>query len=117
MKNPINKDLTVEQYIASVPLKAKPVFDELRAYILKLDSKITESVSYGILGFYLGKKKFYIGGYKTHVGLYPGPTIIDKYQDKVGHLREAKGTLHLALDKKIPYDLIENVIKDALGIK
>jgi len=112
----MNKDLTVSEYITSVDPKAKKVFDELRAYILSLDSRIEEKMAYGILGFYLGKQKLYIGGYKTHVGLYPGPTLIDKHKSTIGHLRKAKGTLHLPLNKEVPFDQLHEILKETLGI-
>ncbi|MBN3490338.1 DUF1801 domain-containing protein [Acholeplasma equirhinis] len=108
---------SVDDYISSIDPKARPIFDELRKFVLTLSPDIKEAVAYGILGFYLGKKKFYIGGYKTHVGVYTGGTLLDKFGPDVQALRKAKGTIHLSLKDKIPFKIISPVIKEALGLK
>lgn len=113
----MQKNPTVDEYILSVDTVAINQFNALRKFIKSLDPNIFEITAYGILGFQLNKKKIYVGGYKTHIGLYPGPTILDQMGREVDHLRKAKGTIHLSLKEPIPLDLVEKVIKAALIIK
>lgn len=113
----MKKNPTVDEYIDSIDPIAIHQFNKLRTYIKSLSPNIHEIVAYGILGFQLDKKKIYLGGYKTHLGLYPGPTLLDNMGHKIDHLRKAKGTLHLSLKEPLPYELIKEVITLALNIK
>ncbi len=107
---------TVDSYIKSIDPVALPIFNQVRHYILSLNTEIKEYSGYGILGFKLAKKKFYIGGYKTHIGLYPGPTIIESLKDKLKDLKLSKGTILIPLKEPIPFDIIKLVIQRALDL-
>ena len=107
---------TVDSYIQSIDPIALPIFNKIRYYILSLNDQIQEYSGYGILGFKLGKKKFYIGGYKTHIGLYPGPTLINSLKDELKDLKVSKGTIHIPLKEPIPFDVIKLVIQRALDL-
>lgn len=107
---------TVQLYLDTIDPKTYPIFDQVRKLILTLDPKILEYSGYGILGFKLNKHKFYIGGYKTHIGLYPGSELIQSLKDELKDYKTSKGTIHIPLDKPLPTKLIILIASKSLGI-
>jgi uncharacterized protein YdhG (YjbR/CyaY superfamily) len=52
-----------------------------------------------------------IAGYKKHVGLYPHPSVIEKFDKELEGYKKAKGSVQFPLDKPPPKDLIVRMIK------
>lgn len=52
-----------------------------------------------------------IAGYKTHVGFYPHPTTIEKFDSKLSDYKKGKGSVQFPLNKPLPKKLIESMVK------
>ncbi len=52
-----------------------------------------------------------IAGYKKHVGLYPHPTTMEKLDTELSAYKQAKGSVQFPLDKPLPKELIEKMIR------
>ena len=52
-----------------------------------------------------------IAGYKKHVGLYPHPTTMEKFEPELTEYKRGKGSVQFPLDKPLPKDLIIKMIK------
>ena len=71
-----------------------------------------EAISYGMPSFTLnGQYLLYFAAYKKHIGLYPAPSGVEEFQEAVALYGGGKGTLKFPLDKPIPFDLIDRVVR------
>ena len=111
--NPFN---SVAEYFDAQPELTKQALLELKECILKAEPKATELFNYNIPAYALiegGKREqqIIIAGYKKHVGLYPHPTTIEKFDRELSAYKKGKGSVQFPLDKPLPKDLIIKMIK------
>jgi uncharacterized protein YdhG (YjbR/CyaY superfamily) len=105
--------LTVSDYIAKSPPKARQALKQLRAAIKAAAPRITERISYRIPTFDLdGRYLLYIAGFKEHVSVYPVTRgMLAKYGAAIARYRASKGTLRFSLDAPIPVALVAKLAK------
>jgi uncharacterized protein YdhG (YjbR/CyaY superfamily) len=108
---------TVDEYLNFVPKETKAYVLQIRDYILSLSPDIKERISYGILTYDLWKKRIHLGGYKDHIGLYPGSHVLDQLDDNLKGYRSSKGTMVFKPNQPLPMDLVKEVVYLALGLK
>lgn len=112
---------TVEEYFDSQPEKTKNALLELKECILKVKPNATELLNYNIPAYTLitgGKREqqIMIAGYKKHIGLYPHPTTMEKFESELSEYKRAKGSVQFPLDKPLPKELIIRMIKYRLEL-
>ncbi|KIX22197.1 hypothetical protein SY27_05945 [Flavobacterium sp. 316] len=112
----MDKPKTVDDYFNTQPEKTKKALIELKKCILKVKPNATELFNYNIPAYSLvegGKREqqIMIAGYKKHVGLYPHPTTMEKFDLELSEYKKGKGSVQFPLDKPIPIDLVERMIK------
>ncbi|MFT3874809.1 MAG: DUF1801 domain-containing protein [Propioniciclava sp.] len=108
---PPAKITTAEEYIARVPAPARPPFDELRALVREVIPEAKEELSYGVIGYRVGRTrcKVFVGGWADHVSLYPIPKD-DGLNAELEPYRRGKGTLWFGLETELPRDLLRRVV-------
>ena len=57
-----------------------------------------------------------IAGYKNHVGLYPHPATMEKFEEELKDYKKGKGSVQFPLDKPIPKDLIIKMVEYRLSL-
>lgn len=57
-----------------------------------------------------------IAGYKKHVGLYPHPITMQKFDSELSEYKRAKGSVQFPLDRPLPGELIIRMIKYRKGL-
>lgn len=67
-----------------------------------------ECIKYGIPTFCKEKNLIHYGGYKNHVGIYPGPRVIDAFKNELNAFKCTKGTIKMPWNL-VDYKLIENI--------
>ncbi|WP_066219826.1 iron chaperone [Formosa haliotis] len=107
---------SVAEYINAQPEQIKKALLELKECILKTEPNATELLNYNIPAYALvenGKREqqIMIAGYKKHVGLYPHPTTMEKFEPELTEYKRGKGSVQFPLDKPLPKDLIIRMIK------
>ena len=107
---------TVQEYSDMQPVKTKNALIKLKGCILKSVPTATELINYNIPAYALiegGKREqqIMIAGFKNHVGLYPHPTTIEKFDEELKAFKKGKGSVQFSLDKPLPTNLIERMIK------
>jgi uncharacterized protein YdhG (YjbR/CyaY superfamily) len=100
----------IDEYISGFPKEVQVVLQKFRKTIHKAVPEATEAISYGIPTFKLKGNLVHFGGFKQHVGFYPSPSGIDAFKEELSPYLVSKGTIHFALDKPIPYDLITKIV-------
>lgn len=103
---------TIDEYINSFPEgEVKDKLVEMRAIIAKAAPEAEEAISYAIPTFKLnGKYVGYFAGFKDHVSFYPIPRDDKKLITEMKPYTAGKGTLHFALDKPLPKELITKIV-------
>ncbi len=107
------KVASVDEYLDLFPEDTQAKLTQVRSLIKKLAPKAEEVISYAIPAYKLRKKALiYFAGYEKHIGLYPLPHNIDPdFAAEIEPHVAGKGTLRFSLDKPLPLELIEKVVK------
>lgn len=101
---------TVDEYIASFPPEVQEILQGLRRAIHRGMPGADERMSYGIAAFKVGSRYgLYLGGWKSHAGLYPVHHFDGQLERDLEPYRAKKDTLKLPYAKPIPYELIERL--------
>ncbi|WP_289041760.1 DUF1801 domain-containing protein [uncultured Zobellia sp.] len=106
----------VDAYFDAQPENVKNMLLELKTCILKAEPNATELLNYNIPAYALvenGKREqqIMIAGYKKHVGFYPHPTTIEKFDSELTEYKRAKGSVQFPLKKPLPKELIIRMVK------
>jgi uncharacterized protein YdhG (YjbR/CyaY superfamily) len=102
---------TIDEYIDRSAPRAQPMLRRVRATIAKAAPDATETISYGMPAFKLGRILVYFAAFKRHIGLYP-PVKGDAGLEKaVAPYAGEKGNLRFPIDQKTPYALISRIVK------
>lgn len=110
-----NNYKSVEEYFNSQPEKTKNALLELKKCILKVAPNATELFNYNIPAYTLindGKREqqIMIAGYKKHVGFYPHPTTMEKFESELIEYKRGKGSVQFPLDKPLSTKFIERMV-------
>ncbi|OSY87567.1 hypothetical protein WH52_10720 [Tenacibaculum holothuriorum] len=107
---------SVTDYINAQPEQTKKALLEIKECILEVEPNATELLNYNIPAYALvenGKREqqIMIAGYKKHVGLYPHPTTMEKFESELTEYKRGKGSVQFPLGKPLPIELIIRMIK------
>lgn len=107
---------TVEEYFNAQDEPIRFTLLELKACILEVEPKATELLNYNLPAYALiegGKREeqIMIAGYKKHVGFYPHPTTIEKFDLELSEYKRGKGSVQFPLNQPLPKDLIKRMVK------
>ncbi|WP_394803609.1 iron chaperone [Niabella hibiscisoli] len=107
----MSKPVTIEEYLATIPVEALETVNKIRQVISKAAPKAEEGLSYGIGGFKQNGKYFiYYSGYKKHTSIYPAPRGHEDFEEELSNYKGGKGTVQLPLDKPLPTALIKRIV-------
>jgi len=102
---------TVDEYIDTFPPDVRRVLRKIRSTIRKAAPGASEKISYRMPAFSQNGVLVYFGAFKNHVGLYP-PVRGDATLEKaLARYAGEKGNLKFPLDRPMPYNLIERIVK------
>lgn len=112
MKNKQAKN--IDEYIANFPDDVQAQLEKVRATIRKAAPAAEETISYQMPTFVLQGNLIHFAGYTNHIGLYPGAGPIKEFENELSGYEVSKGTVKLALDKRIPVGLISKITKSCV---
>lgn len=102
---------TVEKYIQEFPKEVQEIMQKIRAIVKEEAPEVQEKISYGMPTFSYKGVLVHFAAYKNHIGFYPTPSGIAKFEEQLKSYKHAKGSVQFPLSKPIPYDLIRQMIK------
>ncbi len=102
---------TIDEYIAGFPAATQKVLEEVRALISAAAPGATETISYAVPTFDLNGHLVHFAGYRSHIGLYPGPSGIEAFREELKPYKSAKGSVQFPLDRPLPRDLIRRIVE------
>lgn len=106
---------SVAEYFEAQPKETRQALLELKECIMNVAPNATELFNYNIPAYALtegGKREqqIMIAGYKKHVGLYPHPTTMEKFDAELNGFKKGKGSVQFPLDKPLPKKLIIRMV-------
>lgn len=100
----------IQEYLQPFPKDVADRMLQLRETILKAAPDATERIGYGIPTFVLEGNLVHYGGYKHHIGFYPGPSGIKAFEQELSVYEGAKGSIKFPLDQPLPLKLIAKIV-------
>lgn len=101
----------IPEYISQFPESAQEKLQEIYTLIKQTAPEAIEKISYGIPTFYLHGNLVHFAAYKNHIGFYPAPSGLEKFQEEISKYKHSKGAVQFPLDKPIPKKLIAQIVK------
>ena len=111
MKTKQTAPSTIDEYIAGFPPDVQAILQKIRLTIRKAAPDAEEIISYQMPTFTLKGNLVHFAAFKEHIGFYPTPTGIEKFQKELSVYKGAKGSVRFPLDQPIPYGLIGKIAK------
>ena len=101
----------IDKYIAAYPADAQLLLKQLRTCIRKAAPDAEEVMSYQMPAYKYHGMLTWFAGHKNHIGFYPGASGIETFKKELSVYKEAKGSVQFPLDKPLPLELVEKIIK------
>ncbi len=101
----------IDSYIALYPPAVRKILKQVRTTIRKAAPDAQEKIGYGIPTFTLYGNLVHFGGFKNHIGFYPGPDAIVAFKKELSVYDGAKGSIQFPIDKPMPLELISEIVK------
>ncbi|GJM31440.1 MAG: hypothetical protein DHS20C18_04410 [Saprospiraceae bacterium] len=101
----------IDEYISSFPAEVQDILQKIRMTIQKAAPKATETINYQMPTFKMNGNLVHFAAYKKHIGFYPAPSGIKKFEKEIAGYKSAKGSVQFPLDEPIPYDLITEIVQ------
>lgn len=106
------KPAGIDEYIAGFPKETREILGQVRAIIKNAAPHAEETISYAMPAFTINKTHLvYFAGFKNHISLYPAPKGNANFEKEIMPYRSGKSTLQFVLDKPLPINLIEKIVK------
>ncbi len=93
---------TIDDYIAQFSPEMQERLQALRTAILEAAPGAGEKISWNMPTFTLNGNLVPFAAHKNHIGLYPGPSGIEKFKNKLGEYKNSKGAVQFPSDKPCP---------------
>ena len=103
-----------EHYFSQFSPEIVEKLASIRSLVHETVPEAEEVISYDMPAFKYRKRiLIYFAAFKKHIGFYPEPSGIEKFQKELSVYKSAKGSVQFPLDKPIPFDLISEIVMDA----
>lgn len=102
---------TVDEYMATVPEKVKPLLEQLRKTIRQAAPKAEEVISYNMPAYKQHGVLVYFAAAKEHIGFYPTSSPIIAFKEKLTPYKTSKGAIQFPIEKGIPVKLVKEIVK------
>ncbi len=108
----------VTAYIDGFPPPVRERLAKLRSAIAASAPEAEERLAYGIPTWWQGENLIHIGGFKKHVGIYPGPEAIVAFADALGDYVSSKGAVQLPHDAPLSpaMALVKRLVRHRLAV-
>lgn len=101
----------VDTYLAAVPAEQRAALETLRRQIRAAAPGVTETISYGVPVFKLGKSLVSLGAAKKHCAFYVmSSTAVERFKGELAGYSTSAGTIRFTPEKPLPADLVARIV-------
>ena len=111
MKTPPSLDPLVDEYLAAFPAEIRARLEELRAALREAAPEAVECLSYGIPTLKGRRNLVHYAGYARHIGFYPGPEGMRRFEAELSGYKQAKGSVQFPHDQPLPLELAARITR------
>jgi uncharacterized protein YdhG (YjbR/CyaY superfamily) len=105
-------DLTVAVYLARTPAPARKLLRQMRETIRSaVPHDAVEEISYRMPAFKCGRVLVWYAAFAGHVSLFPGGSVLARFQDDLADFKTSKGTIQFPLDRSLPTALVKRIVR------
>jgi uncharacterized protein YdhG (YjbR/CyaY superfamily) len=102
----------VDHYLAGLPQPARSTLTKIRTVIRSAaPPEATEGISYGMPMFKYKGLLVGFAAFSNHCSLFPGPSVIETFQDELKSYPTSKGTIRFPMDKSLPAALLKKMVR------
>jgi uncharacterized protein YdhG (YjbR/CyaY superfamily) len=109
-KNQLNKLTLMDAYILKFPLETQKKLSQIRNIIKAASPQAEETINYQMPTFQLHGNLVHFAGYKNHIGFYPAPSAIIKFEKDLSSYKNSKGAVQFPLSEPLPEKLIRKMV-------
>jgi len=102
---------TTAEYIASFPPGVRRQLTAVRRAVREAAPDAEEKMSYRMPSFHQAGPVVYFAAFKSHIGLYPTASGIERFQKELSGYVSSKGAVQFPLDKPMPLKLIQKIAR------
>ena len=103
---------TIDAYLAAFPPDVQEKLQGIRAVIRRAAPDAEEAIRYGIPTFRQnGSNLVHFAAFKDHLSFFPTASGVAEFQKELSPYHLSKGTIQFPLDKPVPYDLVERIVR------
>jgi uncharacterized protein YdhG (YjbR/CyaY superfamily) len=102
---------TIDEYIARADETVRPKLEQIRRVIKAAAPEAQEAISYSMPAFKQNGVLVYFAAFRDHVGFFPTASGVANFKKELAEYDTSKGTIRFPLDKPIPFELIEKIVK------
>ena len=102
---------TIDAYIAAQPASVQPFLRQVQDAIRAVLPDAQERISWSMPTYWNKRSIIHFAAFKKHIGLYPGPTAIENFADRLTEYKTSKGAVQLSYSKPLPLQLIADIAR------
>lgn len=103
---------SINEYIGLFPNDIREILMKIREIIKEESPEAEEAIAYGMPTFRMsGKNLIHFAAFKDHISIFSAGAVLGELENELAPYRTGKGTISFSLDKPIPYELIEGIVR------
>lgn len=102
---------TIDEYIALFPSEIQETLQKLRKTIKEAAPEAKEKISWQMPTFDYFGNLVHFAAQSKHIGLYPGASGVENFQEKLTEYKTSKGAIQFPMSKPIPYALVTEIVR------
>jgi len=107
----ITKPKNIDEYIGDYPDAVQARLRQMRKVILSVAPGATEGLKWSMPSFSYHRILVNFAAFKNHIGFYPTPSAIEKFENELSGYTHAKGSIQFPNDKPLPLSLVKKITK------
>lgn len=105
----------VDAYIEAQPEPSRSRLSTLRAVLREELPQASEKMSYGMPTWHQRRNLVHIAGWERHIGLYPGPKVIEAFSEELTGFHTSKGAIQVPHEQELPLDLVRRIARGCVA--
>jgi uncharacterized protein YdhG (YjbR/CyaY superfamily) len=106
MKSVKNIDAYIEQFPDD---HLQSLLRQMRRTTRGVAPQASEAIKYGMPTLVLNGNLVHFAAFKNHIGFYPTPGAILKFQKELSRYQTSKGAIQFPLDRPLPLGLVKKI--------